>query len=130
MSVSDVDRVELLLAEGMKTLNLKSRIDTEHESDTEAWVNLVDLGVSVFCDAEGGTRRSIGGFLPVPSFQVYTAATHWELEATDMVIAYRNERGAHVLRSHFDRVDSAVAEVFAIVVKDTIFSMIEATTII
>lgn len=123
MGVSDVDRVELLLAEGMKVLNLKSRISTEHESDTEAWVNLVDLGVSVFCDSEGGTRRSISGEVTVPEFQVYTVsmlpATHEQPGDVDLVI-----------RGSFDRVDSAVAEVFALVVKNTIYSMIENTTIL
>jgi hypothetical protein len=115
--------LEILLHEGLKTLNLKSKIEFERESDTEVWVNLVDLGVSVFFDAEGGTRRKIGGdWFPVPSYQVYTVeslpATRHEPEDMDLV-----------LRGSFERVDSAVAEVFALVVKDRIYGMIESVSI-
>lgn len=119
MSVTDVELIELLLAEGMKVLNFQSRIDTEHESDTEAWVNLVDLGVSVFCDAEGGKRNTISGEITVPEFQIFTlehqAATRDEPEDTYM---------AH--RRSFGRVNDTVAEVFSLVVKDRIYGMIEA----
>jgi len=119
---SELAQIEGLLVEGMKLLNLTSEMVTEHESDTEAWVNLPELGVSVFCDAEGGTRRTISGEIKVPSFQVYTInytpASRWEPEEEDFRLV-----------KEFSRVADAVAEVFSLVVKDQIQGMIEATFI-
>jgi hypothetical protein len=119
MVVTREKALEILLHEGLKTLNIKSKIEFERESDTEVWINLVDLGVSVFYDAEGGTRRKIGGeWIPAPSYQVYTVeslpATRHEPEDVD-----------HTMRRECERVDDAVAEVFALVVKDRIYGMIE-----
>jgi hypothetical protein len=107
----------------MKTLGDESRkMEIERESDTEVWVNLPDLGVSVFYDAEGGTRKGIGREVKGPSYQVYTvtyeAATREQPEDMDLT-----------LRREFNRVDDAVAEVFALVVKDRIYGMIEAKSI-
>jgi hypothetical protein len=121
--VSENEKLVVFLTEGLKTLNLKSRIETERESDSELWINLLDLGVSIFSDEEGTTRRKIGGgTIKVPSYQVYTvtwvAATREQPEEMD-----------HTLRRECDRIDSAVAEVFSLVVKDTIFNMIEAKSI-
>jgi hypothetical protein len=107
----------------MKTLNYQTRkMVIERESDTEVWVNLPDLGVSVFYDAEGGTRKGIGREIKVPSYQVYTvayqAATREQPEDMDLT-----------MRREFLRVDDAVAEVFALAVKDRIYDMIEAVSI-
>jgi hypothetical protein len=119
MGVSQEERLVIFIAEGMKTLGLHGRTQTERDSDTELWVNLPDLGVSVFYDAEGGTRRGIGREVKVPEIQVYTMKYHeasrWEPEDMELV-----------LRGSFDRIDAAVAEVFSIAVKDRILNMIEA----
>jgi hypothetical protein len=121
--VSENEKLVVFLTEGMKTLNLKNnKMQIERESDSEVWINLPDLGVSVFVDSEGGTRKGIGREVKVPEYQVYTMkyteASRWEPEDMDLV-----------LRGSFDRVDSAVAEVFSLIVKDTIFNMIEAKSI-
>jgi hypothetical protein len=119
MGVSHNEKLAIFIAEGLKTLNLKSRVETERESESELWINLLDLGVSIFSDDEGGTRRTISGTVKVPSYQVYTVtyepATREQPEDID-----------HTLRRECDRPDDAVAELFALVVKDRIFGMTEA----
>jgi hypothetical protein len=117
--VSENEKLVVFLTEGLKTLNLKSRIQTERESDSELWINLLDLGVSIFSDDEGGTRRTIGGTVKVPSYQVYTVT--WDAATRE-----QPEERDETLRRECDRVDDAVAELFALVVKDRIFGMTEA----
>ncbi len=120
--MNDLDRTELFLAEGMRALNLTSTISTEHESDTEAWVNLDNLGISVFVDAEGGRRRSIKGEIKVTEWQVYTvqtvSATRHEPEDVDLNF-----------RRSFTNIQDAIAEIFALVTRDTILGMLETVEI-
>ena len=120
--MNDLDRTELFLAEGMRALNLESTISTEHESDTEAWVNLDNLGISVFVDAEGGRRRSIKGEIKVTEWQVYTvqtvSATRHEPEDVDLNF-----------RRSFTNIQDAIAEIFALVTRDTILGMLETVKI-
>lgn len=124
--MSDLDRTERFIILGLKALGLKTDdfgtfdVDTEHESDTEAWINLNRLGVSVFVDAEGTTRKTIGGGeVKTTGWQVYTIkhlpATRQEPEDTDFVF-----------RGEFDNMAEAVAEVFALVARDRILNMIES----
>jgi len=116
----DVNRIQRLLLSGLKTLNLTSEINIDRDSDTEAWINLPDLGVSIFADAEGTSRRTIGSVsFKTGGFQVYEVkylpATREEPEDSE-----------YVLRHTKERVDDTVAEAFALVVKNEIYAMIEA----
>ena len=118
---NDVEKIQRLLRSGLKRLNFTSEIEIERESDSEAWIILPELGVSIFADAEGmAHRRTIGRIeVKTGAFQVHTIkylpATRQEPEDSE-----------YVLRHTKERVDDAVAEVFALVVKDEIYAMIEA----
>jgi len=122
MGISENEKLVEFLTEGMKVLNLKSIIEFDRESPTELWIKLPDLGVYVYSDAVGGRRKTIRGEVEVPEFQVFTvattAATREQPEDEDLQF-----------RRAFPRVDDAVAEVFALVVKDTIYNMIEASAV-
>jgi hypothetical protein len=117
---NDLDRTERFIIEGLKALNLWSEVETEHESDTEAWINLPQLGVSVFMDAEGVTRKSIGGR--------EIKSTEWQVFAVTTLPATREEPEDSdlIFRHSFDLMAPAIAEVFALATKDRILNMIEA----
>jgi hypothetical protein len=117
--VSQNEKLVIFITEGLKTLGLHSKVQTERDSETELWINLLDLGVSIFVDDEGGRRQTISGGITVPSYQVYTV---------DTIPASREEPEDvnHTLRRECDRPDDAVAELFALVAKDRIFAMTEA----
>ena len=119
MALSQNEKLAIFVTEGLKTLGLHSKVQTERDSESELWINLLDLGVSIFVDDEGGTRRNLGGSIKVPSYQVYTVdsmpATREEPEDVNFT-----------LRRECDRPDDAVAEMLALVAKDRIFAMTEA----
>jgi hypothetical protein len=117
--LSENEKLAVFLTEGLKTLNLHSAVKTERDSDSELWIHLLDLGVSVFVDDEGGTRKGIGREIKVPSYQVYTVE-HYPATRE------QPEDMGETMRRECSRVDDAVAEVFAIVAKDRIYGMIEA----
>lgn len=107
---------------GLATLNLKSTIEVEQESDSEFNINLPGLGINVFVDLEGGERRGIGRTVFVPEFQVGTIevapATFEEPEDVDVVV-----------RGTFTNVAEAVAHVFSLTVKNVVLDAIEATAL-
>jgi len=120
--MNDLERTELFLAEGMRALNRTSTISTEHESDTEVWINLDNLGISVFMDAEGGRRSCIKGEIKVTEWQIYTMQT---VSAT----WHEPEDANLTFRRSFTSIQEAIAEVFALVTRDTIFSMLEVVEV-
>lgn len=105
---------------GLKTLNMKSTIEVEQESDTEFLVNVVGLGVILLVETDGTVRHGIGGReFRGPKWQVFTvepfSATFDEPEGTD-----------EIHRGDYDILGDAVARVFELSVKDTILNMIES----
>ena len=117
--VTQNEKLAVFVTEGLKTLGLHSAVKTERDSESELWIHLLDLGVSVFVDDEGGTRRNLGGTIKVPSYQVYTVT--WDAATRE-----QPEEEDYTLRRECDRPDDAVAELFALVAKDRIFGMTEA----
>jgi hypothetical protein len=117
--VSENEKLVVFLTEGLKTLNLHSAVKTERDSDSELWIHLLDLGVSVFVDDEGGKRQTISGGITVPSYQVYTIESY---PAT----REQPEETGETMRHECNNVAEAVAEVFSLVAKDRIYGMIEA----
>jgi hypothetical protein len=115
--MNDLDRTELFITEGLNSLGLTSDVETEHESDTEAWVNLPQLNVCVLVDAEGTVRKGIGREVKGTKWSIYSVEDCGggrEPEDTDLV---------H--RGDFDIMQDAVAEIFARVTRDHILNMIE-----
>ena len=91
--------IRLYLIAGLRTLKLTSAITIEHESDTEAWVNLDNLGVSIFTDVQAGYYR------------IYLSGS----PLVDLVPG-----------NVFNNVQEAIAELFAEVTRHTIYREIEA----
>jgi len=112
------DTVKFLDA-GIKTLGLKSTIEVEQESDTEFYIVLPGLGITVLIETDGTVRNSIAGEIRGPSWQVFTVEpfpdTLDEPGGTD-----------EVHRGNYEILGDAVSRVFELSVKDTILNMIES----
>lgn len=105
---------------GLKTLNMKSTIEVEQESDTEFMVSVVGLGVNILIETDGTVRQTIGNReIRGPKWQVFTTepfpATWDEPEGSD-----------EIHRGDYDILGDAVARVFELSIKDTILNMIES----
>ncbi len=116
-----LDETEKFLKRGLEHLGREANLNVSRESETEAYIEFD--GVSVFVDAEGSERNTIGGRkVKRPLWTVYNIVHYpgdrWEPPSEDLDEAST--------RTH-ETVQEAVVDALLRPIADGLFSMIEAT---
>ena len=120
--MNDLDRTEFFIREALKSLGITATVDTEHESDSEAWINIhtdTGYGLSLFLDSEG-EARTIGNRI--------VKRTRWGLYKIVHFPGTREEPPSEDLAHvrDFTNMQEAIAEAFAAITKDHVQCMIES----